>query len=346
MKRAALLGVIALVACSDALEQTTTAGQAVAVVERAPAAVVRLVSAEDFSVRRVIPLSSEPSGQPTSNGSILLLAVGSDVVVFDFTTPNASGRTITVASTPGVAGPLVFQNSSVAWGTFDLSSLGAPNQYLVARINVVTGDTATRPLPALPRGIAIADGIVFVLLVAADETSWISAIDAATLATVEDSMALTPGGGLAITVGDDGFLYVVAGGSLTAGTGKGRLAIVDPRIPAEVAVINGLGDPIGAAVQHPSGRLLVPSLQGILEINTVTRSVTRGPGGGVMPEGDHPAALVFDQRGRVYGIGDRCSEPGAQNGRMYVLSPPPAFAVVKTVEVGACSVGGAAVLTQ
>jgi len=343
MKRAALLGVIALVACSDALEQTTTAGQVVAVVERAPAAVVRLVSAEDFSVRRVIPLSSEPSGQPTSNGSMLLLSIGSEVVVFDFTTPNASGRTITIASTPGVAGALVFQNPSVAWGTFDLSSVGSPNQYLVARFNVVTGDTATRPLPALPKDIAIADDFVFVLLATPDETNWITVIDAATLATV-DSVALTPGGGLGLTVGDDEFLYVVARGPLTASTG--RLAIVDPRIPAEVAVINGLGDPIGAAVQHPSGRLLVPSLQGILEVNPVTRSVTRGPGGGVMPEGDHPGALVLDQRGRVYGIGDRCSEPGAQTGLMYVLSPPPAFAVVKTVEVGACPVGGAAVLTQ
>ena len=346
MKRVAVLGLMALAACSDALEQDTTAGQVVAVVERAPSAVVRLISAEDFSVRRVIPLSDLPSGTPTSNGSVLLLSTGSNVVVFNFEQANVmSGRSIAVTATPGVARALAFENASVAWATFDQSSLGNPHRYLIARINIATGDTATRALPALPRSVAIADGKVFVLLTAPDETSWLSVIDPATLELM-DSVPLTPVGGLALTVGDDGFLYVIAGGPLTSSASKGRLAIVDPSARAEVAVINGLGDPTGAAVQHPSGRLLVPSLQGILEVNTSTRSVTRGPGSGVMAAGDFPVGLVLDQRGRVYGIRDHCPDPAAHSGFVYVLSPPPAFTLLHTIEVGTCPVGAAAVLTQ
>jgi hypothetical protein len=346
MQRVAILGLLALAACSDALEQDTTAGQVVVVVERSPSAVVRLISAEDFSVRRIIPLPGIPSGQAASSGSVLLLSTGSDIVVFDFEQPNLmAGRVIAVTSTPGVARALAFQNPSVAWATFDQSSLGDPNRYLLARIDVATGETATRALPALPRSVGIADDQVFVLLAAADETSWLAVIDPATLDVV-DSVSLTPVGGLALTPGDDGFLYVIAGGPPTSNAGKGRLSIVDPRTRAEVAVINGLGDPTGAAVQHPSGRLLVPSLQGILEVNTATRTVTRGPGAGVMPGGDSPVALVLDQRGRVYGIRDHCFDVDAHSGFVYVLSPPPAFALVRTIEVGTCPVGGAAVLTQ
>ena len=344
MKWVVSLGLIALAACSDALEQDTTAGQVVVVVERVPSPMLRLISAEDLTVRRVIPLSDLPAGPPTSNGSTLLFSTGSNVVVFDFGEENVTtGRVITVTTTPGVAGALAFQNASVAWATFDLLTPGPT--FMLARINIATGDTATRSLPARPRGVAIAKGRVFVLLAAPDETNWLSVVDAATLAVV-DSVPLTPVGGLAVTLGDDGFLYVVAGGSLTSSAGTGRLAIVDPGTATEVAVINGLGDPTGGAVQHPSGRLLVPSLQGILEVNTATRSVTRGPGSGVMPAGDFPGRLVLDQRGRVYAIRDHCADSGSPSGFTYVLSPPPAFALLETLTVGACPAGAAAVFTQ
>lgn len=344
MKRAAILGVMALAACSDALEQDTTAGQMVAVVERSPSPVLRLISAEDLTVRTVIPLSDLPAGQPTSNGSVLLFSTGSNVIVFDFEKANVTtGRVIAVTATPGVARALAFQNASVAWATFDLLTPGPT--FMLARINIATGDTATRSLPARPRGVAIAKGRVFVLLAAPDETNWLSVVDAATLAVV-DSVPLTPAGGLAVTLGDDGFLYVVAGGSLTSSAGTGRLAIVDPSTATEVAVINGLGDPTGAAVQHPSGRLLVPSLQGILEVDPVRRSVTRGPGAGVMPSGDYVSGLVLDQRGRVYGIRDHCADPTADAGFVYVLSPPTAYSLLETIEVGTCPVGAAAVFTQ
>jgi hypothetical protein len=65
-----------------------------------------------------------------------------------------------------------------------------------------------------------------------------------------------------------------------------------------------------------------------------------------MPGGDSPAGLVLDQRGRVYGIRDHCADPDARTGFVYVLSPPPAFTLVRTIEIGTCPVGAAAVLTQ
>ena len=171
----------------------------------------------------------------------------------------------------------------------------------------------------------------------------LSVLDAATVQIV-DSIPLSPVGGLAVSVGGDGLLYVIAKGP--ASGSQGRLAIVDPATRTEVAVINGLGDPTGAVVQHPSGRLLVPSLQGILEVDPARRSVTRGPGNGVMPSGDYVVAIVLDQRGRVYGIRDHCADPVGHAGLVYVLSPPPSFDLLETVSVGACPVGAAAVLAQ
>ena len=63
MRRLAILCLMSLAACSDALEQDTTAGQVVAVVEQAPEALVRLISAENFSVKSTIPVTGVPSGQ-------------------------------------------------------------------------------------------------------------------------------------------------------------------------------------------------------------------------------------------------------------------------------------------
>ncbi len=345
MRRLAILCLTSLAACSDALEQDTTAGQVVAVVEQAPEALVRLISAENFSVKSTIPVTGVPSGQAAGRESVLLMSTGSNVIVFDFTQPNVtSGRVIPVTSTPGVEYALVFQDASVAWATFDRPSLPGPNRYIVARVNIITGDTATRSLPALPRSLAIANGAVFVLLVAPNAVSWLAVLDPATLQTI-DSVPLTPLDGRAVTLGDDDLLYVIANGP-PASMGMGRLAIVDPGPREEVAVINGLGDPTGAAVPHPSGRLLVPSLQGILEVNPATRSVTRGPNAGVMPSGDYVVALVLDQRGRVYGIRDHCGDPAGHPGAVYVLAPPPGFDELETVAVGTCPVGAAAVFTQ
>src|SRR3989454_6165937 len=74
------------------------------------------------------------------------------------------------------------------------------------------------------------------------------------------------------TVGGDSLIYVVSRG--TAGAADGRLSIVDPATNREAVVVNGLGELPGPPVFHPSGRLLIASEQeGILEVNTLTRSV-------------------------------------------------------------------------
>src|SRR5438876_884446 len=94
------------------------------------------------------------------------------------------------------------------------------------------------------------------------------------------------------------------------------------------------GDSPGAAAFHPSGRVLVASAsEGILEVNTLTRSVTRGPGHGVKPGGHGVAGLAIDQGGRVYALdAGGCSGPGV----VHILSPPPDYDELRAVTVGVC----------
>jgi hypothetical protein len=132
-------------------------------------------------------------------------------------------------------------------------------------------------------------------------------------------------------------LYVVCAG--TSGAGDGKLSIVDPVARREVAVLNGLGESPGPAVYHPSGRLLIASrTEGILEVSTLTRTVTRGPGGGLKPSGDGIAALAVDPRGRVYALAPgACASPGV----VHVLSAPPDYRSLRTVTVGVCPAAAA-----
>src|SRR5437667_431978 len=94
--------------------------------------------------------------------------------------------------------------------------------------------------------------------------------------------------------------------------GDGKLSVVDPASRTELVVINGLGEAPGAAAFHPSGRVLISSISdGILEVNTLTRSVTRGPGQGLKPGGDGVTGLAIDQGGRVYALdAGACTSPG------------------------------------
>src|SRR5207247_1255054 len=116
-----------------------------------------------------------------------------------------------------------------------------------------------------------------------------------------DSIPLSGANARFLAVGDDSLLYVVNAGHPTRGDGK--LSIVDPASRTELVVINGLGESPGAAAFHPSGRVLISSAsEGILEVNTLTRSVTRGPGQGLKPGGDGVTGLAIDQGGRVYAL--------------------------------------------
>jgi hypothetical protein len=147
-----------------------------------------------------------------------------------------------------------------------------------------------------------------------------------------DTIPLTGTNAQFAVLGADGLIYIVDRGA--AGQADGRLSIVDTASRSEVAVINGLGELPGPAVYHPSGRLLIAGgANGIMEINTLTRTLTRGPAAGLKPGGDSVVALAVDQRGRVYAVAPRgCGGPGL----VYVLSAPPAFTQMKAVAVGTC----------
>ena len=104
-------------------------------------------------------------------------------------------------------------------------------------------------------------------------------------------------------------------------------------------MLNGLGESPGAVAFHPSGRLLVASrAEGILEVYTPTRFVTRGPGNGVKPGGNGVSGLATDLRGRVYAV-----DPGACSaaGAVHILTAPPEYRELKSVPVGVCPTAAA-----
>ena len=84
MRRAAILCMISLAACSDALEQDTTAGQVVAVTE-AQSRTMSLVSGDALVVSQVISLPSTPSGAVSSLESVLIAPLAGSVAVVDLT---------------------------------------------------------------------------------------------------------------------------------------------------------------------------------------------------------------------------------------------------------------------
>ena len=73
----------------------------------------------------------------------------------------------------------------------------------------------------------------------------------------------------------------------------------------------------------------------LLGARFATRTLVRGTGQGIKPEGDGIHALVVDRRGRVYAVAQRgCGGPGA----VHVLHAPPDYRVIETVPVGVCPV--------
>jgi hypothetical protein len=134
------------------------------------------------------------------------------------------------------------------------------------------------------------------------------------------------------TLGGDNLIYVTCGGH--PGAADGKLSIVDPISRTELVVINGLGESPGSAAFHPSGRLMIASdTTGILEVNTLTRAINRGPGQGVKLDGHGVAVLAVDERGRVYALDRRdCVQPGM----LHILAAPPSYDDLNRVTVGAC----------
>lgn len=332
MKR--LLGVgLALGAmggCSDALQQDTTAGQVVAVVNTG-ANTVSLVSATRFSVFSISLVP--PAGTPTTidaRGSVLVVPLGpADAVKVAHVGVADADLTIPLASGSGATG-VAIQDDSLAW-------VANPNLNTVTLFDYRRGDTLRSvPVGVYPQAVAVVNGRVLVLNGnlaggAPAGPSWITSFHCCQ-ATAKDSIPLSGTNARFATLGADGLLYVVNSGA--AGAGNGKLSIVDPALRAEVAVINGLGESPGPAAYHPSGRLLVASrAEGILEVNALTRSITHGPGAGIKPGGDGVSSLAVDFRGRVYAVAPKdCVTSGV----VHVLSGPPDFAELETVTVGLC----------
>jgi hypothetical protein len=327
----ALCVLAATVACSDALEQDTTAGQLVVVADSSVSN-VGLVSATRFTTGAV------PAGRPfatpvrmTARDSFLFYAVSSGDSFAVLRLLGAGGATATfigLGSGAGAVGMIGFQSAGLAW-----IPLAGRNR--VMQISFPVGDTlgslatGARPVAA----VAVGQTLFVVNANAVNDTAaGPSSLTWRSLTSTADfgAIPLTGTNAQFVAAGLDGLLYVVARG--TRGQADGRLSIVDPASKVEVAVLNGLGELPGPPVYHPSGRLLIASsVEGILEVNTLTRTVVRGPGNGRKPGGDGVAGLAVDQRGRVYALSAACS-PGV----VRVLTAPPAYHDLQTVSVGSC----------
>ena len=340
MKRVLVCGLVLAAGCSDALEQDTTAGQVVAVVNTDPAT-LSLLSASTFSATAVDLLNA--AGRPaTVAGRVSVLAVplpAVDSIVFlDFGSSGA-GRRVPLAVGAGAAG-VAIADESTAW-------VANPNNDRATLVNYVSGDTASIAVGPTPQAVVVTRSTLYVVNanLAGGSPAGPGSISWRSLGgpfVIFGTIMLTGADPEFATVGGDSLIYVVSRG--TAGAADGRLSIVDPATNREAVVVNGLGELPGPPVFHPSGRLLIASEQeGILEVNTLTRSLVPRPGGGVKPGGHGVAALALDQRGRIYALdrGD-CTTPGV----VHVLSAPPDYADLETVPVGVCPSAGAAVFMQ
>ena len=330
-----VLATLVAAACSDALEQDTTAGQVIVVADSSRDG-LSVISATRFTAEGVSG-GGEPFATPvrmTARDSFVFLTVGTGDSLAFLRLLGGGGAELTYFFPLGTGargvGNIGVQSTGLAWQLW--VPLAGLNR--VMRVSFPVIDTATFATGPSPMAAVIVGPTVFVLNAnvvndapaGPSSLTWRSLASPATGGTI----ALTGTNGQFITPGSDGLLYVVMRGA--AGAGDGRLSIVDPASKVELAVVNGLGELPGAPVYHQSGRLLIASAtDGILEVNTLTRTLVRGAGRGFMPGDDGVAALALDQRGRVYAVSASCAP-----GTVRVLAAPPDYALLRTVLVGSC----------
>ena len=350
MRRLVFLALTIATGCSDALEQQSSTGQVIGVVNGGDRT-LSLISATDFTVStRDWQRGSATPRTIDGRGNVFLVPLGqADAVGVDrLLGPCGPGAlcvqpdyVLPLAAGSGATG-VAIQDDSIAW-------IANPNLNTVTRINYLSRDTVSVPVGVHPQAVAIVGTRVFVVnsnVVGSSPAgpSWLTSFECCSVG-IPDSIPLTGTNARFAVVGDDSLLYVIASGH--AGAADGRLSIVDPHPPAgvEIAVLNGLGESPGAATFHPAGsRLLVASpTEGILEVNTSTRAVTRGPGkNSVKPGGHGVSGLAIDLRGRVYAV-----DPGAcaTAGTVHVLTPPPNYGEIEAVPVGVCPTTAAVAVT-
>jgi len=324
-------------ACSDALERDTTEGLVIAVVNTGSNS-LSFVSATAFTSGLTTDLTP-PTGTPTTldaRGSLIIVPMGTTNALRVYSFGTTTGPEIIALPTNSGATGVAIENDSLAW-------VANPNLNSVTVVNYLTGDTVTRAAGTYPQAVTVTDPYVFVVNgnltggqpAGPSSLRWFTRSGPPIFAFGTTPLSCTNARSAA--AGSDGLLYVVCAGTVDSADGK--LSIVDPVARREIAVLNGLGESPGPAVYHPSGRLLIASMtEGILEVNTLTRSVTRGPGDGIKPSGDGIAGLAVDPRGRVYAVAPgTCTGPG----RVHVLSAPPAYRSLATPTVGVCPAGAA-----
>ena len=356
MRRLAFLALTLATGCSDALEQKSSAGQVIGVVN-ANDRTLSVISATDFTVTtRSWQMGSATPRTIDGRGHVFVVPLGAaDAVGVDlfFTCPPGAlslcvqpDYTLPLPTGSGATG-VAIQDDSIAW-------IANPNLNTVTRVNYFSGDTTSVPVGVYPQAVALVGTRVFVVnsnLVGSTPAgpSWLTSFECCSVRT-PDSIPLTGTNARFATVGDDSLLYVITSGH--TGARDGKLSIVDPQTRVEVAVLNGLGESPGAAAFHPAGsRLLVASAtEGILEVNASIRVITRGPGNGVKPGGNGVSGLAIDLRGRVYAVDaatlatpEFCAVSG---GVVHVLTAPPDYHEIHTATVGCGPTTAAVAATQ
>ena len=356
MRRLAFLALTLATGCSDALEQKSSAGQVIGVVN-ANDRTLSVISATDFTVTtRSWQMGSATPRTIDGRGHVFVVPLGAaDAVGVDlfFTCPPGAlslcvqpDYTLPLPTGSGATG-VAIQDDSIAW-------IANPNLNTVTRVNYFSGDTTSVPVGVYPQAVALVGTRVFVVnsnLVGSTPAgpSWLTSFECCSVRT-PDSIPLTGTNARFATVGDDSLLYVIASGH--TGARDGKLSIVDPQTRVEVAVLNGLGESPGAAAFHPAGsRLLVASAtEGILEVNASIRVITRGPGNGVKPGGNGVSGLAIDLRGRLYAVDaatlatpEFCAVSG---GVVHVLTAPPDYHEIHTATVGCGPTTAAVAATQ
>jgi hypothetical protein len=321
--------------CSDALEHNTTVGQFVAVASSGTSSVT-LISASDFSTA-AWALPTRGAAGVAGRGSVLAVPVDtgkSGTLVIGDLGQRRDGptRVISLDTTATLAG-IAIASDSIAWIT-------DPGANRLWRVNVRTGATTSTTLNLVAgAGVVVTAGKVFVPVVAPPGSGVPQVLDVLDAATgaVRSALVLSIGVFRYATVGGDSLIYVV---SDNPGVGAAnRLSIVDPAAEQELVVLNNVGPAPGVPVFHPSGRLLIPtSGAGIIEVNTLTRSVSRGPGQGIRPQQDSMIiALAVDQGGRLYALDGTAGAIGT----VRILAAPPAYDVLNSIPVGSGPVAAA-----
>jgi len=197
MRRLVLLTLTLAVGCSDALEQTSSAGQVIGVVN-ANDRTLSVISATDFTVTtRSWQMGGATPRTIDGRGHVFLVPLGAadavGVNLFFTCPPGALSLCVqpdyALRLPPGSgATGVAIQDDSIAW-------IANPNLNTVTRVNYLNGDTTSIAVGVYPQAVAIVGTRVFVVnsnLVGSTPAgpSWLTSFDCCGVRTT-DSIPLT-----------------------------------------------------------------------------------------------------------------------------------------------------------